>query len=460
MTDADPRITPEDKEARLIGLGTERLARSLVLMAAENPSVSEWVERLIATPTEALQKYQSKLKQMKGFDGFIPWSEASAFANEVSAVLDLLRQGAPDPCRGAALVGEFFALDKALIERCDDSGGSLGEVFQVDATQLFAEYARDCTDKEAMADLTARILEEDDYGVRGVLLQTASQFLPGDQLRRLIARYQAQADTAVDEYRRRDHLRGVESLARQLGDAPLFEKTRIAAWGDPSPAACLDIGRVYLECDDLDNARSWLERVPPDECRESVQRDELLLTIYPRQGCSNLAIPVAWRIFRRHRNPKTLDVLIAFLGESERENVIAEEAAKLLASPQFILDNAQFLLQVGSLDDAEQYVLTHAAAINGDYYWGLQDLAEELSAADRNLAACMIYRALVDSILHRGKPKTYHHGVHYLQKLDLLAPRVSHWGDWEDHTAYKQRLYREHQRKYKFWGIYTGKYGS
>ena len=116
---------------------------------------------------------------------------------------------------------------------------------------------------------------------------------------------------------------------------------------------------------------------PDKNQRVLVQRDELLLTIYPRQGCSNLAIPVAWRIFRRHRNPKTLDVLIAFLGESERENVIAEEAAKLLASPQFIPDNAQFLLQVGSLDDAEQYVLTHAAAINGDYYWGLQDLAEE-----------------------------------------------------------------------------------
>ncbi|EGQ60578.1 hypothetical protein GGI1_01329, partial [Acidithiobacillus sp. GGI-221] len=167
MTDADLRITPEDKETRLIGLGAEHLARSLVLMAAENPSVSEWVECLIATPTEALQKYRSKLKQMKDFDGFIPWSEASAFAHEVGAVLDLLRQGAPDPCSGAALVGEFFALDKVLIERCDDSNGSLGDVFREDATQLFVEYARDCSHKEAMADLTAKILKEDDYGVRG-----------------------------------------------------------------------------------------------------------------------------------------------------------------------------------------------------------------------------------------------------------------------------------------------------
>ena len=106
MTDADPRITPEDKEARLIGLGAEHLARSLVLMAAENPTVSEWVERLIATPTEALQKYQSKLKQMKRFDGFIPWSEASAFANEVSAVLELLRQGAPR-CQGSCRLSEM-----------------------------------------------------------------------------------------------------------------------------------------------------------------------------------------------------------------------------------------------------------------------------------------------------------------------------------------------------------------
>ena len=63
MTDADLRITPEDKETRLIGLGAEHLARSLVLMAAENPSVSEWVECLIATPTEALQKYRASLNR-------------------------------------------------------------------------------------------------------------------------------------------------------------------------------------------------------------------------------------------------------------------------------------------------------------------------------------------------------------------------------------------------------------
>jgi len=66
----------------------------------------------------------------------------------------------------------------------------------------------------------------------------------------LIGRFQTAADKETEEYKKRHWLSLVGSLARQIKDAPLFEKTRIASWGKLSTAACVDIARVYLESSD------------------------------------------------------------------------------------------------------------------------------------------------------------------------------------------------------------------
>jgi len=77
----------------------------------------------------------------------------------------------------------------------------------------------------------------------------------------MIATLQKWADKEKIEYEKRHHLRSIESLARQIKDAELFEKTRIASWGKLSTAALIDIARVYLESDDVETAYSWLRKI-------------------------------------------------------------------------------------------------------------------------------------------------------------------------------------------------------
>ena len=72
----------------------------------------------------------------------------------------------------------------------------------------------------------------------------------------MIANLQKWADKEKDEYGKRHHLMLIESLARQIKDAKLFEKTRIASWGKLSTAALIDIARVYLESGDVETAHS------------------------------------------------------------------------------------------------------------------------------------------------------------------------------------------------------------
>ena len=73
----------------------------------------------------------------------------------------------------------------------------------------------------------------------------------------------------------------------------------------------------------------------------------------------------------------------------------------------------------------------------------------------RWLAASLIYRALLDSILARAVSKYYHHGIRYLKKLDSLAAGIQDWRNLQDHECYRAGLLQTHGRKTSFWAGYN-----
>ncbi|MGV8082790.1 MAG: DUF6880 family protein [Coriobacteriia bacterium] len=247
----------------------------------------------------------------------------------------------------------------------------------------------------------------------------------------------------------------IESLARQVGDAELFEHTRLATWpGTPGVAACVDIAEVYLETGSTERALAWLDRIPVDETFQAGKRDTLLLIAYGILGRVDEQADVAMRMFRRNRTDASLEDLIAILGEEHRDEVIAGEVEAILAEERFSITNAQFLVDLGKLDEAERYMLDRLEQINGDHYYWLAPLAKDLEDV-RPLASTAAYRALLDSILGRGRSQAYGYGVHYLRKLEHMATSMEDWGPLVGHEVYAQRVREQHKRKYSFWGRYN-----
>ena len=76
---------------------------------------------------------------------------------------------------------------------------------------------------------------------------------------------------------------------------------------------------------------------------------------------------------------------------------------------------------------------------------------------NRYLAASLIYRSLLGSILKRGYARAYPHGIRYLKKLDTLAAAVTDWKSFAGHEKVKEQLYQNHGRKRSFWSKYRGK---
>lgn len=349
----------------------------------------------------------------------------------------------------------FFRSDGAVFERCDDSDGTIGDVFRLDACDLFVEYASHCESRTAMSDIVLDLYAHDSYGVRSALVERASEFFPPEFLRLLAERlWDLHLEHKADEYQARHFLMGVELLAQQLRDPALFEKARLAMWPAISAAACVDIGCVYLDAGDAETALLWLERIDQAERFKEEERDDLLFLAYQQSGDVNKARETAWRIFRRQRNHRTLEQLFSVLEADKRGAVVDEQTAEILASPKFSFTDARFLIDMGRIEQAEAYLLRNAGQLNGDYYSSLLPLAESMEQCQHWLPVVLIYRACLDSILARARSKYYHHGVRYLKKLDSLAPKIDDWRGILPHEQYKRALRQHHARKRAFWSKY------
>ena len=337
---------------------------------------------------------------------------------------------------------------------CDDSSGYIGDLFRFNAKELFIDYACRCADKENVADIILKLNQEDNYGIRDTLIDCAAECLPEDVIRTMITTLQKWADKEKDEYGRRHHLRSIESLARQINDAKLFEKTRIASWGKLSTAALIDIARVYLESGDVDTAHSRLKKIPEDETFQAYERDKLLEEIYHKQGDSEKLTDLLFHKFRSHHSTDTLQALLNVIGHNKQDEVINPEMEQILKSDRLLESDAEFLISIGNIDEAEEYLLKHADQLDGNHYGALLSLAEAMEAENRHLVTSMIYRSMLLSILERGYTKAYPHGVRYLKKLDKLAAAVSDWKEFNHHEAFKEQLVQTHGRKRSFWSKY------
>ncbi|MEJ2201104.1 MAG: hypothetical protein P8X63_08845 [Desulfuromonadaceae bacterium] len=398
---------------------------------------------------------KSHISVLKRSRRFIPWGESAGLARELRDLLQQIDARVDDAHVGCRLVADFYTTDRSIFDRCDDSSGHVGDVYLYDGCELFIRFAKRCADKSWLAKLILKTSLKDDYGVRDALVNGAAEYLPETQLRWLIDQYQLLAAKESEEFPRRHWFYQVESLARQLQDAPLFEQTRRAAWGDdPGTAGCVDIARVYLECGDDQTALDWLKRIPADESFQQQERDELLLAIYGKQGNKQQQAEIARRSFRRQRSRSGFERWISIVGDDQRNELLNQEVRIILDTPLLSLTDAAFLTAMEEWDAAESYLHAHAEQLNGDHYQFLLPLAETFESLARPLTASLLYRALLDSILTRARSTTYGHGARYLRKLDLLAKTVSDWRDIEPHPVYVEQLRKKHGRKTSFWSRY------
>ena len=447
----------DPRKQKLTALGVEALADALLNLAVHFNEADDLIEQLIATPEENVQRFKKKLSNLKHSRRFIDWRETFRFSCELKMLLRNLKSSVHDPLTGAELVASFYETDNTVFEMCDDSDGDIGDVFYSDAKKLFVEYASLCDDKEKIADIILMVNREDNYDVRDTLIECAGECLPENVIRTMIATLQKRADKEKNEYDRRRHLRSIESLAKQIKDAKLFEKMRIALLGELNSAAMIDIAQIYLESGEVKTALSWLKKIPEGETLWTYERDKLLEEVYRKQGNSKKLTELLYQKFRSYYSTDTLQALLNVIGLDKRDDVISDAALQILKTDELRVTDAEFLIAVGKIDEAEQYLLERADHLAGRHHASLLSLAEAMEAENRHLVTTLIYRSLLISVLESGYTAAYPDGVFYLKKLDELATSVSNWKEFNHHEAFKAQIIETYGRKRSFWSKYKVK---
>jgi hypothetical protein len=441
------------KRNQLIKLGAEVLADILLSISETSPEADDVVKRLLATPDQNIKRYKDKLTSLKRGRSFISWGESATFVSQLHQLLSDLEAGAIDPCLGVELIGRFFEADAHIYERCDDSNGEIGDVFRYTAADLFVSFASRCENKQKIADLVISLNQKDDYGIRDCLFERCSEFLPESNLRTLVQQLWAIIGTEKVGYQISNWHSAVQLLAKQLKDASLFEKSRLAI-GTPSVADWADIAKVYLACGDPKIALSRLQQIADNETFMLNERLQLLLEIYHQLGDRESETEIAWQLFKNHRSEITLNQLLDVIGHEHQKDVIDGEIALIFQGPRLLYTDADFLLSLMRIDELEDYLFQRIDQLDGNLYYSLLPLAEAFEKSSKPLISSLIYRALIDSILARALSKYYHHAVKYLKKLDQLASSIRDWRTWPSHSAYLASMREVHKRKSALWSKY------
>lgn len=445
----------DTRKQKLSELGADVLADSLLKLSLYSDDAENLVDRLLATPAENVNRFRKKFSTLKHSTHFVDYGEAPAFARKLQVLLQDLAEAVEDPVQGIDLVTDFFEMDNALFDRCDDSMGCIGDVFRYDAAQLFKTFASHCEDKQQVAQVIVDVNRQNNYGVRDCLIDCAIDYLPETVIREVIDTFQQLALKHADSYERGHYSYLIESLARQIKDPKLFEQTRRASWGELSASACIDIATVYFESGAIDTAHDWLEKIDENDRVGRANREKLLSQIYLAKGDTDKLGELLLQQFRAYPSEHTLHALLDVVGEGRRDSVVSKQIDQIKAKATFLESDAVFLLQMNEIDTAEQYILQRADQLNGDAYISLPKLAKSLESGKRHLVVSLIYRSLLLSILRRGYTKSYPYGVRYLKKLDRLAEIIEDWKTFGNHESFKAQIVAEHRRKRSFWSKYN-----
>ena len=178
------------------------------------------------------------------------------------------------------------------------------------------------------------------------------------------------------------------------------------------------------------------------------------LKIYQELGNDKEAEKIVLDNFRKSKSMSTLEEVLPYLKEEQKQKFIDSEVKSICESNEFSMQDLNFLIELNCLDKAEEYVLRLKDQVNGDWYYAILPIIKNLESSGSLLAASVCYRALVDSVLRRAKSKTYHHAVSYLKKLDRISAKVDDWKSIESHSSYLENLKKTHKLKYSFWDKY------
>lgn len=450
----------ETLKEKLADIDADTLRNFIFDLYLRYPELSDKIEALtLANDPVALSKILGKrIALLRRGRRFIDYRASFDFARELEAALADIESGLLErsPEHAFDLVDRFLATAESVLNRVDDSGGAVGEVYR-QAVLLWLTAAKGWRD--ANVDWLERIYQlyqQNDYGVLDPLLPNAHLLLTPDQLKQLAWRYENELRKSLknpEQEGRFNHVVlhscvALGAIADALRDPALYEWSVLIHSPQPNNLQMKSICEKYLRYERPDAAMRYLNKAW--ESRFEHDRLALLDEVCLQTGDRRQLKAVRSRIFQSEQSYASFTRYLEVLDEGEKDKA-RDSAIKQAEQGGNILLSASLLLSLGLPDRAQTLVLSRHQELPEFFYDNLLGLAKAFEKADCDLAATACYRALLLDILTQARSKAYGHGARYFKKLEALAERIKVYKPLPVHHAFLQQLQSDHGRKRSFW---------
>lgn len=456
---------------KLKDLGVDKLAQLVLEEAERNAGFRRQVKAALAGKSgpEAIAKLiDRRLSGLARAKSFIEWDKSRAFADDLRSMTDTITAelGPVAPALAIDRLLRFIATHEQVFERVDDSSGRVQAVYY-QAIHSTGDLAANLPvpEAEALPEKIMAALGETTHGYLANVTEAVAPHLPQDSLARwdsdlkdAIAERQAEEAARKSDdwfYSMTSQWAGMRQiLASARGDIDLLIALEVKK--KPHMQDTLAIAAQLLEVGRSAEALEWVRKDGRHTFGKSYnglspERVSLEAHILDVTGDRSGAQALRWRCFEARLSA---DILREYLKQlPDFEDIEAEERAHAIALEKSDPDAAlQFFLDWPRLDLAAKLITTHPHSWDGGDWHILPKIASLLEH-DHPVAATILYRTLLDSILDRARSKAYGHGAKYLGKLALLAHDADpiRPGTMTDHATYLAKLKKTHPRKSGFW---------
>ena len=464
-------------KANLMALGTETLAE-LLLETVKGDAARQRRVRLVLAAGQGAEAVavdvRKRFATIRKARSYISRKKQRTLAKELSELTELIEtriaESAPD--LAFDLLWEQLHLARGILERTDDAWSAIGDVMHQAMEAVARLSAKLTKPPEDLAEDVFDAVVGDVFGTFEHAVRATSDALGASGMARLktLAREAAEAPAPEAEIalyavltgasrsearakaarQRRIHLL-LQDLADLEGDvdAWLAQYTPQQLTAETvAPAAAdrlLQAGRAE---EALALVEAALER-REGSTRDRPDLDEAHFACLEALGRKDDLIAALWERFETRLCPAALQWHLKLLPDFE--DIEAEDRARAHILGYHPIQSALLYCQrAPDLSLAAQLVLARYDEIDGEAYELLSPLADELSA-HHPLAAVLLWRAMIDFALRRGRTGRYGHAARHLMACTTADMSIEDYAGHPSHYAYVEGLRRNYGRKAAFW---------
>lgn len=465
-------------------LGAARLAGLLMEISTGSAVAKRRLRLELAgaqSPQEAGREVAKRLTSIARARSRVNWKTRKALVRDLDSQLLAIRmQIAPaDPAEALALAWRFLQVATPLLSRCDDSGGTVIDLFHRACTALGEIALAADPAPETLADAAVEALQDNAFGQYDRLISVLAPALGvaglGSLKQRIVglaatpvpvpprADWQAvgyRSGGVVYAHQREDRARQilVQTALRDIADAQ-GDVDGFIAQHDPAtrrmPGISAGIAARLLAAGRAAEALACLDAAEAGAARER-DRDwqDIRLDVLEALGRRQEAQAFRLACFARDLSPDPLRAYLKRLPDFE--DIEAEDLALAHAALHPDLPAAlAFFVGWPALDRAARLLTDRQGDLTGDPDEGLAPAAETL-AARHPLAATLALRAMINFALNGARSTRYSLAAEHLATCADLAARIDDFGRFDTHAAYVARLRSAHGKKAGFWARATG----